>query len=266
MVLGTVGRSLAIFRVDEVVVYLDRPKETQDRDADLLLTVLKYMETPQYLRKYLFDRIPQLRYAGILPPLRTLHHPLTRKWEELKHDEFRDGVVIASHPGQSLVELGVEQPIRLNEHGLSIGQRITLRVSRTRQGVGIERVSAPPSKIYWGYRVNDTKPTLSRMLRDRPFDLVVATSRRGKPLTDTLVKFRNDWRNAGRILIAVGSPREGLNEILAREGVALEDMADVILNTIPFQGTETVRTEEALYATLAVVNAVVRGRGGYGTA
>jgi predicted SPOUT superfamily RNA methylase MTH1 len=245
--------------VDEVIVYLDRPHDIQDRDADLLLTILKYMETPQYIRKYLFDRIPQLRYAGILPPLRTPHHPLVRKRKELRHDEHRDGVVIASQAGQSLVELGVERPIRLNENGLPIGQRITLRVSRTRQGVGIERVSAPPSKIYWGYRVNDAKPTLRQLLRVNAFDLVVATSRGGKPLTEALTRFRNDWRNAHRVLIAIGSPREGLNEILAREGLTLEDVAHVVLNTIPFQGTETVRTEEALYATLAVVNAVVRG-------
>jgi predicted SPOUT superfamily RNA methylase MTH1 len=247
--------------VDEVIVYLDRPNEIQDPDADLLLTVLQYMETPQYLRKHLFDRIAQLRYAGILPPLRTPHHPLTRKGKELRHDEYRDGVVIASQAGQSLVELGVERPIRLNEDELPIGQRITLRVRRTRHGVGIERVNAPPSKTYWGYQVDDTKPTLRRLVKDRDFDFVVATSRSGKPLTEASRKFRNDWRNARRVLIAVGSPREGLREILAREGLTLEDAVHVVLNTIPFQGTETVRTEEALYATLAVVNAVVRGRG-----
>lgn len=259
MLIGGIGRSLAIFRVDEAIVYLDRPNEPQDRDADLLLTILKYMETPQYLRKYLFDRIPQLGYAGILPPLRTPHHPLTRKRRELRHGEHRDGVVIASQAGHSLVELGVERPIRLNENRLPIGQRITLRIRKTRHGVGVERVRAPPSTIYWGYRVNDAKPTFRRMLRDNAFDLIMATSRSGKPLTEALVRVRNDWRNARRVLIAVGSPKEGLHEILAREGLALEDVAHVIVNTIPLQGTETVRTEEALYATLAVVNAMARG-------
>jgi len=218
------------------------------------------METPQYLRKRLFGMMPQLRYAGIIPPLRTPNHPLTRKQKELRHGEYRDGVVIASQAGQSLVELGVERPIRLNEDRSPIGERITLRVRRTNLGVGFERVSAPPSEIYWGYRVNDSKPNLGRLVKGLCFDLVVATSRNGKPITETLAKFRNDWRNAQRVLIAVGSPREGLNEILAREGLILEDVAHVILNTIPFQGTESVRTEEALYATLAVLNAMIRGR------
>ncbi|MEM2081776.1 MAG: putative RNA uridine N3 methyltransferase [Candidatus Bathyarchaeia archaeon] len=35
----------------------------------------------------------------------------------------------------------------------------------------------------------------------------------------------------------------------------LDDTADFVVNTIPEQGTETVRTEEALLATLAIFNA-----------
>jgi hypothetical protein len=36
----------------------------------------------------------------------------------------------------------------------------------------------------------------------------------------------------------------------------MRDLADVIVNTIPRQGTETVRTEEAVYATLAIINMI----------
>jgi predicted SPOUT superfamily RNA methylase MTH1 len=45
-----------------------------------------------------------------------------------------------------------------------------------------------------------------------------------------------------------------LHEIASREQMNLEDLADFILNTIPNQATETVRTEEAVYASLPILN------------
>jgi predicted SPOUT superfamily RNA methylase MTH1 len=45
-----------------------------------------------------------------------------------------------------------------------------------------------------------------------------------------------------------------LYEIAADEGLRLEKLLDFVVNTFPCQGTETVRTEEALLATLAVLS------------
>ncbi|MEX2701713.1 MAG: putative RNA uridine N3 methyltransferase, partial [Candidatus Baldrarchaeota archaeon] len=50
------------------------------------------------------------------------------------------------------------------------------------------------------------------------------------------------------------SPREGLHEILKRESKKLSDVADYIVNMIPGQGVRTVRTEEAIYASLTIIN------------
>jgi len=68
--IGMIGRALAIFRVDEVIIYLDRTNENQQHDAELISTILSYMETPQYLRKRLFPIMSSLKYASVLPPLR----------------------------------------------------------------------------------------------------------------------------------------------------------------------------------------------------
>ncbi|RLI12938.1 hypothetical protein DRO35_01660, partial [Candidatus Bathyarchaeota archaeon] len=54
--------------------------------------------------------------------------------------------------------------------------------------------------------------------------------------------------------VVFGSPTQGLQEIVKQENIRLEDVADFIINMIPNQGVETVRTEEAIYATLAVLN------------
>src|SRR3990170_2143760 len=82
--IGCIGRAAAIFRVDEVIVYADDTKANQRRDLDLIATLLSYMETPQFLRKRLFELKPELQFAGILPPLRTPHPPLNRKTRDLK--------------------------------------------------------------------------------------------------------------------------------------------------------------------------------------
>ena len=74
---GLVGRAAAIFRVNEIIVYPDNPRVNQAADMDLIATLLAYMDTPQYLRKKLFTLKRELRYAGVLPPLRTPHHPQT---------------------------------------------------------------------------------------------------------------------------------------------------------------------------------------------
>ena len=81
--IGLIGRTAAIFRVDQIIVYLDSPRVNQAADMDLTAVLVAYMETPQYLRKRLFKLKPELRYAGILPPLRTPHHPLNRRIKKL---------------------------------------------------------------------------------------------------------------------------------------------------------------------------------------
>jgi predicted SPOUT superfamily RNA methylase MTH1 len=54
--------------------------------------------------------------------------------------------------------------------------------------------------------------------------------------------------------MAFGAPSRGLHEITDDEGLKLDEIVDFVVNTVPGQGTVTVRTEEALLATLAIFN------------
>jgi predicted SPOUT superfamily RNA methylase MTH1 len=87
------------------------------------------------------------------------------------------------------------------------------------------------------------------MLRD---EFVVGTSKYGKDIADVA----EELAIKAPIALVLGGPYAGLLEICLREGVRPEDMFDVIVNTIPDQGTETVRTEEALLASLSILNFV----------
>ena len=122
--IGLIGRAASIFRVNEILIFPDVPGSSQQRDRNLMVSLLSYMETPQYLRKHLFKIKPELRFAGILPPLRTPHHPLGKRIKDLKIGEYREGAIISITNSGSIVDFGVERP------GLISGQKIPINCLR----------------------------------------------------------------------------------------------------------------------------------------
>ena len=252
--IGLIGRTAAIFRVDEIIIYPDNPKTNQAADMELIATLLAYMDTPQYLRRRLFKIKPELQYAGILPPLRTPHHPLDRKIEHLKMGEYREGVTLSKIKEGTPVDIGVEKPALIPIEQLAMDKRVTVKVTNVEKRVEVGLVDRMDISEYWGYVVTVEKHPLGKIVKGRSFDLTIATSRYGVPFADVAEKIAEKWKKAETILIAFGAPAQGLYEILRREGLNLEDFADFVVNTIPMQGTETVRTEEALFASLAILN------------
>lgn len=254
---GTIGRAAAIFRVDEVIVYPDLPQIDQSRDANFILNVLSYMETPQYLRKRIFPFEQSLQYVGILPPLRTPHHPVDNKVSHLKIGSYREGVVVKSNFHHSLVDIGVEKLVSLDRAGLPMGERITVKVVEVGKHCKFSLARPEEIEIYWGFRVTVSKLPLGRLVRTGGSDLMIATSRYGTSLSEVEDSLRKRWKTAKNVLVAFGASVEGLRELLLHENLKLEEVAHFTVNTVPMQGTETVRTEEAVYASLAVLNMVI---------
>jgi predicted SPOUT superfamily RNA methylase MTH1 len=250
---GLIGRAASIFRVDEIIVFSDNPKASQAREMNLITLLLSYMDTPQYLRKRLFKLEPQLRYAGILPPLRTAHHPLNRTVKQLKIGEFREGITLSTEKENTLADIGVEEPVVIVGNQLPSGRRVTLRVSRKTERLEVEPVSRDSVPAYWGYSVIEEE-CLGQALKSKSFDLKIATSRRGVWFSNIAERMSAEWKRAKAVLLAFGAPSQGLYEIAYNEGLDLESVVDFVVNTIPSQGTQTVRTEEAIIASLAVLN------------
>lgn len=251
---GLISRAAALFRVDEIIVYPDEPRSDQTAEMDLVALLLSYAETPQYLRKRLFSLKPELQYAGILPPLRTPHHPLNRRAKNLKIGERREGATFSKTNEGTLIDIGVEQPALLPNKQLALGKRVTVQIESINKQVKVELVSRDDISEYWGYMVNVEKQPLGRILRSRDFDLTIATSKYGVVFAHVAVQIVEKWRNARNIIVAFGAPSRGLYEIVKLEGLSLNDVVDFVVNTIPTQGTETVRTEEALIASLSVLS------------
>jgi predicted SPOUT superfamily RNA methylase MTH1 len=253
--IGLIGRAAAIFKVDEIIVYPDNlAKGKQKSETGLIATLLEYMETPQYLRKRLFKLDPRLQFAGILPPLRTLHHPLNRKTENLKVGEYREGVTSSKTKEGVLVDIGVERPALMRETSWALGKRLTLQIVKAGERVEVQTVNKDQIPCYWGYTVKVENRSFGKLVENGKFDLTIATSKVGAKFMDVAGKIAEKWKKANCTLVAFGAPTRGLHEIVGDEGADLNDIADFVVNTVPEQGTETVRTEEALFASLAVLN------------
>ena len=253
---GMIGRALAIFRVNKVCIFNnDDPNvKNQTTEANLIAALLRYLETPQYLRKLLYPRTKELRYAGLLPPLRTPHHPL--RGEKNRPGDYREGVVIETGKNRSLLEIGLSEKATIGER-LRLGQRLTVRLGRkTGDCIAVTRVTRSEILEYWGYEVLQTK-TLAEGLKVLKADYVIGTSRRGQNLYEAVQAIKSS--NPSSVAVVFGGSYAGLFEICERQGVDASKLFDVVINTIPSQGTATVRTEEALVATLALLNALIEG-------
>jgi len=253
--IGLIGRAAAIFRVQEIIVYLDNPRVNQTRDVDFIAKMLNYLETPQYLRKRLYKIEPDLQFAGILPPLRTPHHPTSGKNRDLKVGEYREGLVVSQAKEGLQVDIGVEGLALMRERQFSVGDRLTLQVIKAGERVEVQPVNRDDVPSYWGYRVTVEEGSFAHLLEVGEFDLTVATARVGDDFSRVAGKLGERWRGAERVLVAFGAPARGLHEIVRDDGLRLEKLVDFVVNTILHQGTATVRTEEALLASLAIFNA-----------
>ncbi|MDT8358585.1 MAG: putative RNA uridine N3 methyltransferase, partial [Methanomicrobiaceae archaeon] len=210
----------------------------------------RYAETPPYLRRHLFKKTALLRYAGVLPPLRMPHHMVTPSLEE---GQYREGVV-QRHNGLTdvgsdvsvWVDVGATSPVPMAE-SMPFGTRITVRIySRD----GLFWCTPERSRTYWGYRTT-ASPSLHRPCADA--DLAIITSVEGEGMEEGSLSLLGE-RLSGNVLVVFGSPDRGVGSILNDEGHSISEYSSVVANTVPNQGTATVRTEEAVYATLALLN------------
>ena len=248
--LGYVARAAVVFRVDRLVVFPDRGSEGRFDDG-FVGTVLEYAATPPYLRKEAWGRRDELEYAGVLPPLRVASR--TGSGSD-GSGSLRQGIVTEVGPdGRVRVNCGLQHPISLpapdEEH--AEGERVTVRVSSRRPvRAKLEDVPLP------GFDVE--RATIEEALTRPDAGVRIAASRHGEALSvDRLGQLAGRTADDGTTVV-FGAPERGLPELLdcqSCEEAPFDDEPtarfDLWLDAVPNQGSEVVRTEEALFATLA---------------
>jgi hypothetical protein len=263
--LGYVARAATVFRVDRLVVYPDSGGEDGRYGGGFVATVLAYAATPPYLRKEAWDVRDELEHVGVLPPLRV--GPRTGSGSE-GSGSLRQGIVTEVGPdGRVRVNCGLQHPVSLpvppSMAAPSEGERVTIRVS-SRRPLRAKLVDEPLP----GFTVE--REAVETSLQRSDAGLRIAASRHGEELTvsrlDSLVQ-RVDTEG---LTVVFGAPDRGLPEILGsgpdEETVSTVEASDesdgnepharfdLWLNTVPRQGSDVVRTEEAMFATLAPLN------------
>ncbi|MEM2136475.1 MAG: putative RNA uridine N3 methyltransferase [Candidatus Methanomethylicia archaeon] len=250
---GIIARAAAIFRVDEVIIYID--KHGVEREGELISTILSYCETPQYLRRHIYAFSTLLKYAGLLPPLKIPSHTVPTKIDDIKDECFREGVVTKVEKNISWVDIGLGEYYSIPSK-LCKGDRVTIKCYKKDGKLNISLSSKDEVNIYWGYKVQYNYDTITRVVEKFNADLIIATSRYGNPINKVVNNLSEKIRKSRRVLVLFGAPKEGLFEICEKFNIKLEDVADYIINFIPFQGCETIRTEEAVISTLSILNAL----------
>lgn len=236
---GVIGRSAAIFNVDRIVVYHD---DANQKEADFISDILTYMNTPQYLRKKVFPIRKEFKHVGLLPPLRTPHHPTGKPSE----GDYRQGLTLKRTKKGTFVDIGADKPAFCKEK-LTVNIILSFRVTK----LGKEIIVEPDEPVdeYWGYETLSTYKNLHQSIKSVKPDVVVATSRCAAPITSILDEVESKVKDAKHIAILFGGPYSGLPNNLKSQ-----QLVDLEVNTIPNQGAKTVRTEEAVLATLSIFN------------
>lgn len=246
---GTLARALAVFRVERVIVYrTGRVQASRKKDVDLLVRLLEFMDTPQYLRKRVFPMSPSLKYAGLLPPLRTLSHPLDAVSEDLAEGTYRWGIQVR----KGKIDIGIE---KLVDHPEEVSERETtlFRVVRTGPKVRLKAVSRDDVEEYWGFEVMRTMSLVETLQNSSTMTRVVF-SRNAPSYASLEDEIKSTVGNTKKVLGVFGGPKYGVNELFPDKKGELKKHVDFWVNTIPGQGTETVRLEEAILASLALIN------------
>ncbi len=248
MKISLIARACAIFQVQTIYIYHESSGSMQDRS--LLRTILKYLETPQYLRRELFQKISELKFAGSLSPLKIPHHSYTSDSRKIKAGDIREGMIVFVK-GRKYVDVGLEQLVPyFGEYKEE--RRITVQFKTGFPELSVKQISRNETRQYWGYEVKESA-NLRTLLTNWDSD-VILTSKKGK-IIHKMQKYFDEISNTN-LLIVFGSPERGLHEILGKAITSIP--RSQILNFFPEQATETVRLEEAILGTLAIVNVLTR--------
>ena len=99
-----------------------------------------------------------------------------------------------------------------------------------------------------------TDSSIGALATDGQFDLRIGTSRYGRPVESEWSRLTESVGTANSVLVAFGSPKNGLRELLQQQGKTPEDVFNYFVNTVPNQNVSTVRTEEAVLISLGILN------------
>ncbi|KAL8351320.1 hypothetical protein RB598_006215 [Gaeumannomyces tritici] len=267
-----IARALAVFGMDEIVVFDDSPTDSRppavDTDAytgdvdpcHYIWHLLTYLECPPFMRKTLFPLHPNLKLQGLLPNLDMPSHPHRDEWLP-----YMEAMTLPGKPdggNGTLVDIGMRKPITISE-SIPPKTRLTLHFpNQSYEGAQAVDPTAPRTDAgyAWGFNVRRCA-SLSDVLTECPYeggyDLSIGTSERGEN-SASVFPYSSAPPDFKHLLIVFGGPRgleyavmndPQLSEIGIGAG-RVREVFDHWINVLPDQGSRAIKTDEAVYIAL----------------
>ncbi|EPY49263.1 DUF171 family protein [Schizosaccharomyces cryophilus OY26] len=266
-----IARLAIVYEIDEIILVADpaNVKQTQNASASsdcyirdplkFFSDILRYMETPAFMRKVLFPLLPHLKYMGLFPLI-----PLRNDSSQVpdKNFPYKEGYVLNQLPrskNKYLVHVGIEHPIQVTSpQSLSAKDRVTVRMKPQAPNAeghlqgDIVSYTAPREKggRYWGFQIRPSS-SLSDLIKGPykgGYDLKIQinNSAHASPL-ELSNKLQSSFRH---VLLLFGN---------SFENQPIDDVHTV--NPFPFMLPIQPRLEENLLAAMAPLSSILNSHG-----
>jgi methyltransferase len=251
------ARALSIFRVEKLFIFHDRIINPKKNETDFIMTLLEYLDTPQYLRKKLYSKLDSLKYVGKLHPIRSPHHKDKIPLENIKHGEIRVGI-LEKKDNIFFVDVGLDSLIKYQGKNKQQGKKIDVKlIKKNNFLIAMDIDPREINEIYWGYKIFYFN-SLHEILKKYQKSEIILTSRYSdnfKNDSSFSINLKNNSKNSNSILIVFGSPKYGLNDLFIKEKLNISNYFS--FNFFPYQGTQTVRLEESIFGVLSIMNNLI---------
>jgi predicted SPOUT superfamily RNA methylase MTH1 len=252
------SRSLSIFRVDNIFIFHDKIINPKKYEANFIVTLLEYLDTPQYLRRKIYAKLDFLKHVGKLHPIRSPHHKDKIPLDDVESGETRVGI-LEKRDKLFFVDVGLESLIKY--HGSIKQQGKKINVKLLKRNNTLTAVDVRPeeiAEIYWGYNVFYSN-YVGEVLKKYQKSKIILTSRYSEYFKlDSSFPYDSGKSGDNSVLIVFGSPKYGLNEIFIKEKMNISNYNS--FNFFPYQGTQTVRLEEAIFGVLSILNIFINSK------
>lgn len=257
-----IARAAAIIRCTHLLFYKDLEADNR-KVVSLIEKTLHYLLTPPYLRKKVIPLDPQLNFVGMLNPLALPIH--YRKDDPILGSirlaliELRNGVIVA--------HIGADKPCTvINVKTSDYNKMGPLQFVKV---VSLNPLLCKPVQensieVYTGFKYrfyNSLKEALNKECRN---SVLIEFSKLGIDARKALRYLRAivSNRKIDNLCIVFGSPSMDASEILVKEnGIDIPSYAKsqlhayyLRINAVPYQGVRSIRTHEALYLALSILN------------
>ncbi len=241
--------------MEKLFIFHDRIINPKKYEIDFLITLLEYLDTPQYLRKKIYPKIDILKYAGKLHPLRSPHHKDKVPINLIKHGEIRVGIIEQKGNGVFYIDVGLDSLILYKGKIKSIGKKINVKLIKKNNmltAVDVEKTDI--FGYYWGYNIFYFS-SINEILKKYENSQIMLTSRYSENYNVTShfsASLKTNSTDGNSIVLFFGSPKFGLKDLFNKEGINHENFNSY--NFFPKQGTQTVRLEESIFGVLSILN------------